>query len=373
MTERPENRRTAQVPIVPAEPPKSGRYLGVGIVGAGPVTQAIHLPTLAKLGDRFRVTHIMDVAAALAEEVGHRSGASWSSSLEDLLADPSVDVVAICSPPEYHASQVIAACRAGKRAVLCEKPFALNIDDVNDALSASASFDVPLLVGAMHSFDSAWLAARAAWTESGSVAHTIRSSIVLPPNARFEDLATELVGRAAPQVDFDTAPPGSPADLLREAVLGVAVHDLPLIRTFLNDSDAVRVLAASFEPPFGYLIVLGDGATTIELRAAFTDTWMPDWRLEVFSDDVALSLSFPPSYVQAGSSVAKISSPAGVEVFGPWPANGYQDEWEHVADLAEGVTATQSLDMIGGDIVFALRIANEAAALVDAPRLVVTS
>jgi myo-inositol 2-dehydrogenase/D-chiro-inositol 1-dehydrogenase len=371
MTERLENKHAARVPLVSAETSEPRMPLGVGIVGAGPVTQAIHLPTLAKLGDRFTVTHIMDVAPALAEQIGRRAGASWSSSLEDLLADPSVDVVAICSPPEYHASQVIAACRAGKRAVLCEKPFALSIDDVKEAISASADFEVPLLVGAMHSFDAAWLAARAAWTGSGSVAHTIRSSIVLPPNTRFEDLATELAGRAAPQAGSGTAPSASPADLLRDAVLGVAVHDLPLIRTFLDDPDALRVLSASFEPPFGYLIVLGDGATTIELRAAFTDTWMPDWRLEVFADDVAMSLTFPPSYVQAGSSVAEISSPSGVEVFGPWPASGYEDEWRHLADLAEGRTPTQSLDTIGGDIAFALRVANEAAILVDAPRLVV--
>ncbi|MFF1876309.1 Gfo/Idh/MocA family protein [Leifsonia sp. NPDC058230] len=373
MTERPENRHTAHSPLASAETLEQRIPLGVGIVGAGPVTQAIHLPTLAKLGDRFRVTHVMDVAPALAEQVGLRAGASWSTTLEDLLADPSVDVVAICSPPEYHVSQVIAACRAGKRAVLCEKPFALSVEDALDAIAASAEFGVPLLVGAMHSFDSAWLAARAAWARSGSVAHTIRSSIVLPPNSRFEDLATELVGRAAPLADSATASPTSPADLLRDAVLGVAVHDLPLIRTFLVDPDALRVLSASFESPFGYLIVLGDGTTTIELRAAFTDTWKPDWRLEAFADDVSLCLSFPPSYVQAGSSVAELRSPSGVEVFGPWPANGYEDEWRHVADLADGGTPAQSLDTIGGDIAFALRVADESAALLDAPRLVVAS
>ena len=36
--------------------------LGVGIIGAGPVTQAIHLPTLSTLNG-LRVLHIMDVNA----------------------------------------------------------------------------------------------------------------------------------------------------------------------------------------------------------------------------------------------------------------------------------------------------------------------
>ena len=39
--------------------------LGVGIIGAGPVTQAIHLPTLSTINDRLRVVHIMDVNAEL--------------------------------------------------------------------------------------------------------------------------------------------------------------------------------------------------------------------------------------------------------------------------------------------------------------------
>ena len=54
------------------------RPLGVGIIGAGPVTQAIHLPTLATLYDHFRVVHIMDINAEVAEGLAARSGAPVS-------------------------------------------------------------------------------------------------------------------------------------------------------------------------------------------------------------------------------------------------------------------------------------------------------
>ena len=49
--------------------------LGVGIIGAGPVTQAIHLPTLATLGDRLQVVHIMDVNAEVGTLVASHTGA----------------------------------------------------------------------------------------------------------------------------------------------------------------------------------------------------------------------------------------------------------------------------------------------------------
>ena len=51
--------------------------LGVGILGAGPVTQAIHLPTLARLPDKFRVIAVMDIDAQVASSVAaRRRGAS---------------------------------------------------------------------------------------------------------------------------------------------------------------------------------------------------------------------------------------------------------------------------------------------------------
>jgi myo-inositol 2-dehydrogenase/D-chiro-inositol 1-dehydrogenase len=369
MTERPTARHGARESLAVPQEADLRPPLGVGIVGAGPVTQAIHLPTLAKLSDRFRVVHVMDVSPTLAERVASQAGATWSSTLEDLLADPEVDVVAICSPPEYHSSQVIAAAHSNSVAIMCEKPLALDLGEVDDAIAASGDAGVPLLVGAMHSFDPAWLAAREAWTESGHRAHTIRSSIVLPPNARFEDLATEVVGRAPARADSAGDVASTPrGDQIRDLVLGVAVHDLPLIRTFLAEEPA-QILAASFEPPFGYLIVLQVGTITIELRAAFTETWQPDWRLEVFADDAVMTVRFPPSYVQAGSSTAEIATRQGTRVLGPWSANGYEEEWRALADLAAGAAPAQSLASIRDDIAFALGIADDAAALVEAPGL----
>ncbi|HVR70154.1 MAG TPA: Gfo/Idh/MocA family oxidoreductase [Vicinamibacteria bacterium] len=53
-----------------------------------------------------------------------------------MLADETIDVVDICSPPWLHAEQAIAAARAGKH-VLLEKPIALSWEDakaVRDAL-----------------------------------------------------------------------------------------------------------------------------------------------------------------------------------------------------------------------------------------------
>lgn len=54
---------------------------------------------------------------------------------EDLLADPEVDVVCICTPSGQHAEQAIAAASAGKH-VLVEKPMALSLADADAMIEA---------------------------------------------------------------------------------------------------------------------------------------------------------------------------------------------------------------------------------------------
>jgi UDP-N-acetyl-2-amino-2-deoxyglucuronate dehydrogenase len=56
-------------------------------------------------------------------------------SAEDLLADPAVDAVTICTPSGQHPAQTIAAARAGKH-VLVEKPMATRVDDARAMIRA---------------------------------------------------------------------------------------------------------------------------------------------------------------------------------------------------------------------------------------------
>jgi len=53
----------------------------------------------------------------------------------DLIRDPDVDIVDICSPNMYHTPQVIAALEAGKH-VICEKPLAPTPGDIRQMIAA---------------------------------------------------------------------------------------------------------------------------------------------------------------------------------------------------------------------------------------------
>lgn len=342
--------------------------LGVGILGAGPVTQAIHLPSLARLRDILEVRHIMDVDPAVAESVAARVGARFSTSMEELLADPAVEIVAICSPHQFHAVQVIAACRAGKKAVLCEKPFAMNGEEAAAIAAVSAETGVPIVVGAMHAFDPGWLAAESAWGNLPDQVHTVRSSIILPPNPRFEDFATEIVGRTPPPAAANATADDAAAvkAKLTGGIMGLAIHDLPLVRRFAPDFRSVEVLHAQTVLPFGYVISLRAGNVAIELRAAMNGTWEPSWTFEAIGHNASLSIDFTPSYVHAGSATARIRTAAGTTVLGPFGHNGYEGEWRKLAELARGTGEAPHPETLIHDLEFALAIADATAARVDA-------
>jgi myo-inositol 2-dehydrogenase/D-chiro-inositol 1-dehydrogenase len=66
--------------------------------------------------------------------------------IHEMLADPDMDAVAICSSTDTHAQFIIAAARAGKP-IFCEKPVALDLASIDEALAEVNKTGVRLMVG----------------------------------------------------------------------------------------------------------------------------------------------------------------------------------------------------------------------------------
>lgn len=101
----------------------------VGIIGYGWVAGA-HIAALQATG-RARITSILSSRPLDEARISAKHGSQIRvfHDLAEFLAQPDLQVVSICSYPQDHARQAIAAARAGRHLIL-EKPVALNHEDL---------------------------------------------------------------------------------------------------------------------------------------------------------------------------------------------------------------------------------------------------
>ena len=85
--------------------------------------------------------------------------ASSYGSYEELLADPTIDVIYIPLPNHLHVPWAIAAAKAGKH-VLCEKPLAMTVDEVQLLIAARDAAGVVVGEAFMVRTHPQWLRAR---------------------------------------------------------------------------------------------------------------------------------------------------------------------------------------------------------------------
>jgi len=110
--------------------------LHVAILGAGIGAQ--HMDGYRALTDRWQVATVCDLDADKAEAVAAQApGCAVTADLDEIVADPEIDVIDICLPPHLHAPVAIAALEAGKH-VICEKPLAGSVRDA-DRIAAAAN------------------------------------------------------------------------------------------------------------------------------------------------------------------------------------------------------------------------------------------
>jgi predicted dehydrogenase len=335
---------------------------GVGIVGAGPGVSALHLPTLARLPGQFRVVHISDAGSGRAAELAERTGAATSSGIADLLADPAVDVVALCGPPHTHAEQIRAAVAARVTGIFCEKPLAMSEADAADVVELCRAAGIPLLVGTNHHFDPAWGKSTHHRIAEGATVRAVTVTLCVPPNGRYHDVVTEL-SSPAPQPARgrpDLSDRVVAASLVRQLLVGLAVHDLPILRDLAPQFE--RVVFARAIAPIGYAVgYLASGIPvrlTAVMLAGGADTL---WRISIVTDDGLIDVSFPPPFVHAGSAAVSERDRDGRLTTYPREAeDGYEAEWRAFAALLDG-TAAVEYDELLADARYALAIADAAA------------
>jgi predicted dehydrogenase/threonine dehydrogenase-like Zn-dependent dehydrogenase len=120
--------------------------LALGVIGAGNFASAMFLPSIRRIASIDRVG-IASASGLNARHTAQRYGFRYASAdAEQIITDPQINVVAILTRHNLHAPLVVKALQAGKH-VFCEKPLALNLDELDQVIAVLKRCETLLTVG----------------------------------------------------------------------------------------------------------------------------------------------------------------------------------------------------------------------------------
>ena len=214
------------------------RRLGLGLIGAGRIGR-LHAENIVHQIPEVELLGVADVALEAAKDVAKRLKVPKAThDFQELLRDSRIDAVLICTSTDTHAEIVQAAAAAGKH-IFCEKPLALDLREIDEALVAVEQAGVILQIGFHRRFDPSFQRLKEA-IDRGEIGRPWLLKIT----------------------SYDPAPP--PLSYIRASggiFLDMTIHDFDMARYLLGEVDEVFASGAVLvDPEIG---VAGDVDTAV--------------------------------------------------------------------------------------------------------------
>ncbi len=128
------------------------RKVNIAVIGTGRMG-SVHVANLARKIPEANLAAICDIRLDVAQKVADELGIQRVvQDYHELLADPGIEAVLIATSTNTHAFIIKDAAEAGKH-IFCEKPLALDLESIDDALAVVEKNHVKLQVGFNRRFD----------------------------------------------------------------------------------------------------------------------------------------------------------------------------------------------------------------------------
>lgn len=277
--------------------------VNVGLIGAGRIG-SFHGESVARRIKDAELVAIADPAPNAAAQLAAKLDVEHAyTDVAQLLAHPGLDAVIVATPARFHTNVLVQAAEAGK-AVFCEKPMALTLEDADRAIAAARAAGVPLQVGFNRRWDQAFAEGRAA-IDAGKVGTPqLLRSLTRDPGPFHADPDRVPLWTIFYETlihDFDTLL------WLNEGARPVEVHAIgdALVRpdarekgfldtavvTIRFDNGSIAVAEANFSALYGYdirgevfgsggMVAMGDvrrsSMTLFDANGVSNDTWRRD-------------------------------------------------------------------------------------------------
>jgi myo-inositol 2-dehydrogenase/D-chiro-inositol 1-dehydrogenase len=281
----------------------------VGLIGAGRIGTS-HAGLLAHHVPGARLVAVADPRPGAAEDLAAAVGCRAVTDPADLFADPEIEAVVITASSTAHADLIVEAAGAGK-AIFCEKPMGLTLEEIDRASSAAEAAGVALQVGFNRRFSADFAAGHRVVAEGGVGTPQLMRSLTRDPGlADPAGVPPWTIFLQTLIHDFDTLlwlnPGAEPVSVYAtaDALVAPEYRDSGLLDTAVVvvtfDNGAMAVAEASFAAAYGYdvrgevfgsggMVSMGDGA-----RSSLAHSTSTGRHVETVRGDVEL---FRDSYI----------------------------------------------------------------------------
>jgi predicted dehydrogenase len=106
-----------------------------GIIGVGAFAEGMHLPNLMRLKDSYVLQSVCDRSGARAQTIAKQFSAKQATTdYRELLGDPEIDLVMICTRHDLHSQLVLESLQAGKHTFV-EKPLCTTREQLEEIIA----------------------------------------------------------------------------------------------------------------------------------------------------------------------------------------------------------------------------------------------
>lgn len=118
--------------------------LKIGLIGCGRISKN-HFEAIASQSDA-KCIYCCDIIKDRVREAAEKYNIpAWTVNYQEMLSDPDIDLISICTPSGLHPEHGIQAAKAGKH-VLTEKPMACRLREADELINACEKAGVKLFV-----------------------------------------------------------------------------------------------------------------------------------------------------------------------------------------------------------------------------------
>ena len=192
----------------------------VGIIGAGRIGK-VHAKNISMFVPEMEIKTIADPFMNEQTEAFAKSCGipNTTKDANDILNDPEIDAVLICSSTDTHSKYIIEAAHAGKN-IFCEKPINYDLEKVHAAINAAKEAGVKLQIGFCRRFDH----------NHKAVADAVKDGTIGDPHI-------VIVSSRDPE-----PPPASYVAVSGGIFYDMMIHDFDMVR-YVTGSEAVEISA----------------------------------------------------------------------------------------------------------------------------------